>query len=106
MIRRPPRSTLFPYTTLFRSQGEAGDVSFDCRSGGGRPKKGQAQHAREYKVRGTGCAVRSGAGTEPDRVKKAGVVRWFGYSRSDARATLGPWTATAPSRHGNRPTRP
>src|SRR2546421_7879830 len=24
MIRRPPRSTLFPYTTLFRSQGRAG----------------------------------------------------------------------------------
>src|SRR2546429_2192158 len=23
MIRRPPRSTLFPYTTLFRSQGNA-----------------------------------------------------------------------------------
>src|SRR3712207_9543298 len=23
MIRRPPRSTLFPYTTLFRSSGEA-----------------------------------------------------------------------------------
>src|SRR2546430_10649047 len=22
MIRRPPRSTLFPYTTLFRSQGD------------------------------------------------------------------------------------
>src|SRR3712207_9254844 len=29
MIRRPPRSTLFPYTTLFRSldaEGERGDV--------------------------------------------------------------------------------
>src|SRR3712207_7478159 len=26
MIRRPPRSTLFPYTTLFRSQPEAGDL--------------------------------------------------------------------------------
>src|SRR3712207_8294976 len=27
MIRRPPRSTLFPYTTLFRSQGtEKGDT--------------------------------------------------------------------------------
>src|SRR2546427_6094449 len=26
MIRRPPRSTLFPYTTLFRSL-----VSFECR---------------------------------------------------------------------------
>src|SRR5258708_26306075 len=25
MIRRPPRSTLFPYTTLFRSQGQAYD---------------------------------------------------------------------------------
>src|SRR3712207_8312785 len=24
MIRRPPRSTLFPYTTLFRSKGERG----------------------------------------------------------------------------------
>src|SRR5438094_9705365 len=26
MIRRPPRSTLFPYTTLFRSGGIQGDV--------------------------------------------------------------------------------
>src|SRR3712207_8592340 len=30
MIRRPPRSTLFPYTTLFRSTGRA-------RQGGNRP---------------------------------------------------------------------
>src|SRR5260221_5497406 len=29
MIRRPPRSTLFPYTTLFRSQGtRTGDLAF------------------------------------------------------------------------------
>src|SRR2546425_4047415 len=27
MIRRPPRSTLFPYTTLFRSHGLAGHES-------------------------------------------------------------------------------
>src|SRR5690348_17745841 len=27
MIRRPPRSTLFPYTTLFRSRGVARDVA-------------------------------------------------------------------------------
>src|SRR2546429_6286993 len=26
MIRRPPRSTLFPYTTLFRSIGKYGDA--------------------------------------------------------------------------------
>src|SRR5947199_6686581 len=27
MIRRPPRSTLFPYTTLFRSTGQSGLLS-------------------------------------------------------------------------------
>src|SRR3712207_7973424 len=26
MIRRPPRSTLFPYTTLFRSVGRSGSI--------------------------------------------------------------------------------
>src|SRR2546430_11777259 len=31
MIRRPPRSTLFPYTTLFRSQ--IGKDNFDCVQG-------------------------------------------------------------------------
>src|SRR2546426_5823963 len=29
MIRRPPRSTLFPYTTLFRSRGETLRAEFD-----------------------------------------------------------------------------
>src|SRR3712207_8831128 len=29
MNRRPPRSTLFPYTTLFRSRGEAGGVGVE-----------------------------------------------------------------------------
>src|SRR3712207_7842484 len=29
MIRRPPRSTLFPYTTLFRSVGEFLDTTLD-----------------------------------------------------------------------------
>src|SRR2546428_9474041 len=27
MIRRPPRSTLFPYTTLFRSHGDLGPLA-------------------------------------------------------------------------------
>src|SRR6516164_6421616 len=30
MIRRPPRSTLFPYTTLFRSEGTSGLGSTSC----------------------------------------------------------------------------
>src|SRR5437899_4981353 len=31
MIRRPPRSTLFPYTTLFRSRGRLQDQAGDRR---------------------------------------------------------------------------
>src|SRR2546430_13425061 len=37
MIRRPPRSTLFPYTTLFRSAPLAGG---DPRRGGAGPQEG------------------------------------------------------------------
>src|SRR5258706_11123074 len=34
MIRRPPRSTLFPYTTLFRSSGtDLGHVGGNCEPG-------------------------------------------------------------------------
>src|SRR2546426_3390923 len=29
MIRRPPRSTLFPYTTLFRSRRQSGPLFFE-----------------------------------------------------------------------------
>src|SRR5258708_2824038 len=34
MIRRPPRSTLFPYTTLFRSLGGDNDMTAQVRNGG------------------------------------------------------------------------
>src|SRR2546427_6061548 len=30
MIRRPPRSTLFPYTTLFRSKAQYGEQQLDA----------------------------------------------------------------------------
>src|SRR2546426_9341602 len=33
MIRRPPRSTLFPYTTLFRSPGALGEARGSCPAG-------------------------------------------------------------------------
>src|SRR3712207_7826112 len=40
MIRRPPRSTLFPYTTLFRSHGPGDKVveGSPARNGGGAGK--------------------------------------------------------------------
>src|SRR3712207_6854045 len=38
MIRRPPRSTLFPYTTLFRSPDAAQDGQQARAPGGGHPR--------------------------------------------------------------------
>src|SRR2546430_16971733 len=37
MIRRPPRSTLFPYTTLFRSE-RSGENPDDCAAGDQRKR--------------------------------------------------------------------
>src|SRR2546422_10611284 len=58
MIRRPPRSTLFPYTTLFRSR--------HVRRGGARPRDadGEAARPRGGVPRGSahGAAVAGRAG--------------------------------------------
>src|SRR3712207_7388210 len=51
MIRRPPRSTLFPYTTLFRSVGGP-DLAHECpqalallaRHGAGRGRQRGVEH--------------------------------------------------------------
>src|SRR3712207_7175597 len=54
MIRRPPRSTLFPYTTLFRSPG--GARSLDRLRRGGRGGHGGRDDGR-VTVRVRRCAV-------------------------------------------------
>src|SRR2546429_9200802 len=41
MIRRPPRSTLFPYTTLFRSGSQAGCASRASKAGSSSRRKPQ-----------------------------------------------------------------
>src|SRR3712207_7480304 len=46
MIRRPPRSTLFPYTTLFRSEG-ADAQRTDATRGGVLPVSGRHVTRRE-----------------------------------------------------------
>src|SRR5256885_11405499 len=49
MIRRPPRSTLFPYTTLFRSAHHRRRrrlVAADLRAVGARPRVGLVHHPR------------------------------------------------------------
>src|SRR5438876_2650742 len=54
MIRRPPRSTLFPYTTLFRSQSAPGFAAgAQTRHKSGRPI-GAARWARPHSSIGRG----------------------------------------------------
>src|SRR3712207_7708763 len=50
MIRRPPRSTLFPYTTLFRS---------GRRTAGSRPAQRGAQLAGQIRAQLLGLVVRA-----------------------------------------------
>src|SRR3712207_7018216 len=45
MIRRPPRSTLFPYTTLFRSRAAPPDRAH-LRGAGGRGRRGPGARRR------------------------------------------------------------
>src|SRR3712207_7324578 len=59
MIRRPPRSTLFPYTTLFRSGVEAGALA---RVAGGPGRLDERQQ-------GVGVAIHA---QRPDGLRVAG----------------------------------
>src|SRR2546425_12372652 len=43
MIRRPPRSTLFPYTTLFRSRGPGGPARLERRRRRAAPPRRSAR---------------------------------------------------------------
>src|SRR2546422_4676173 len=61
MIRRPPRSTLFPYTTLFRSRGRAAEEVLrrgaaerhDLREAGAAQRRGDRseEHTSELQSR-------------------------------------------------------
>src|SRR3712207_8865492 len=64
MIRRPPRSTLFPYTTLFRSTAGGALRCYRrvCALGPARGAKGQALAPRELVGAQSG-----GTGRRPDR---------------------------------------
>src|SRR2546429_972268 len=49
MIRRPPRSTLFPYTTLFRSRRQATDVRAVVDVGRGQPAEHRVDRPDEQR---------------------------------------------------------
>src|SRR6266850_5585606 len=76
MIRRPPRSTLFPYTTLFRSRRRAG-----------RAERGHAGHRRHHRAHRRRDARRRrrahnpglpGTRVEPDRPAVSTAGFWDG----------------------------
>src|SRR5438034_7411758 len=47
MIRRPPRSTLFPYTTLFRSLYDSNGLLFELYDGGQPYRHRSEEHTSE-----------------------------------------------------------
>src|SRR2546430_14796715 len=61
MIRRPPRSTLFPYTTLFRSRLLAGDLPRQLHAGRHRRVRRHARQRTEL------------VGPEPEHVVEARI---------------------------------
>src|SRR3712207_9267104 len=68
MIRRPPRSTLFPYTTLFRSLRHA-----PLRGGGGRREVARgARGGRHRGARGVGSLPAVGNGWDVQGVARRG----------------------------------
>src|SRR3712207_7500245 len=79
MIRRPPRSTLFPYTTLFRS----GRVLAGYRHEGGRGR--DQQQTRRRSAPGAG---RGAGGTQPVGLGVPGDERLaLGKERQDRKST-------------------
>src|ERR1035441_2988350 len=101
MMRRPPRSTLFPYTTLFRS-GQTGSV-FDAE---GRRRGGKNAEKTEDKLNGM-CRIRAssvacgGSGEHGEDGGTAAELRADGQADTEGtpigdnlRAVTPPMTAT------------
>src|SRR3712207_8996873 len=69
MIRRPPRSTLFPYTTLFRSaRGGKAVVEAHARVGAHILPQPAAHHRRQEGAQ-VDAHVEDGEGAVPPRVR-------------------------------------
>src|SRR3712207_7184903 len=78
MIRRPPRSTLFPYTTLFRSEEEGHGLDDDADRRAGH------RVAEDDDAAGDAGDVGGGAGDRDDRDRVAVLQR---AGRRDRKST-------------------
>src|SRR2546430_17277091 len=79
MIRRPPRSTLFPYTTLFRSQParEEQEDAPDSPERAGEPAPETAEHTLSPQMRRSPCR-----GTETVSVNAWAESSWAKMRRT------------------------
>src|ERR1035438_708044 len=81
MIRRPPRSTLFPYTTLFRSWSVVN---------GAEGKQGRSKSVRKFPIwRRNGCA------SEVVLIPKDPPIWWVGVGCSSLISKMGWSQATS-----------
>src|SRR2546427_5806304 len=80
MIRRPPRSTLFPYTTLFRSDGTDAKLVFNS-----------PLHVKHFenlaKAAKDGSFVYKGRGNVPDAAFASGECAMITGSEGDRKST-------------------
>src|SRR2546427_9759224 len=77
MIRRPPRSTLFPYTTLFRSHARAGGVDRAVQGRARRGDAGRVERLYVHRCKGLG-----------EELLRAGRARGEEEERGAERTTL------------------
>src|SRR2546421_1242802 len=97
MIRRPPRSTLFPYTTLFRSrraQGVPGVLGYAMGHGGNELQRLRDIHGRRSEEHTSELQSRSDLVCrllleKKKKRKKHPNRRWTSASRSDLPTTFG-----------------
>src|SRR2546426_4892406 len=66
MIRRPPRSTLFPYTTLFRSSSSVATCTLcRIRLTAQRPARSLVQYETHHRYRAPGASAGGQGGAVP-----------------------------------------
>src|SRR2546422_11638577 len=97
MIRRPPRSTLFPYTTLFRSPPYS-------RRAHGRTRAGLCKGADKVLIRNSkrrdrgwceGFELINGAEASRGRRRKSAAVQGEALGTWSRRTSRSPWQALA-----------
>src|SRR3712207_7845142 len=88
MIRRPPRSTLFPYTTLFRSSGASADQwSSSSSASCVTPPDQRTSRMRSPKVMVAFCGLRSEEHTSELQSRQYLVCRLL-LEKKNARALV------------------